>query len=348
VEDGLKALGVPLIGHLEVGDQRAEPAQSEKPVTIDTTPPEIHLFGPREGDRTNDRHPQLTMRITDDNGSGVDLDHSSVSAQVDGHAIPVKVSVHGQFLHIDTDDLPPGHVAISVDAFDKAGNETRKDWTFIVAEAPQPGQGGGEARLSVGHDAAGVLMPGDALTVTATGPAGGQAALDLGDWRNNLPMAEDADHPGTYRARVPVGDLTADKTVTPRVRLRTAGGQTLQADATTAVSVSRRRDLAPVLISPTAHQKVGPQVIVEGDTQPLAQVTITITWHGTLLKILAQEGQVAQTQVTADARGHFKTDPIPLQVASALPVKDVTFTASVVATNAHGKTSDPVLVDFSQ
>ncbi len=348
VEEGLTAMGVPLIGHLEVEGQRAEAAESAEPVIIDTTPPVIQIFGPRRGEHTTNRRPNLSFRITDEGGSGVDTDRTTVTALVGNQAVPLTVTAHGQFFRVDTEDLPLGHVTLSIEAFDKAGNEARSEGDFTVAEAGQGGPGGGVAALSVSHDAPGVLMPGDALTVTATGPTGGHAALDLGDWRNNVPMQEVAGNPGTYRARIPIPDQTADRTLTPRVRLRTAGGQDLQADATAPVMLSRRRTLAPVLTSPTADQRVGNQVVIEGDTQPMAQLTIIVSWHGTLLRVLEQQGQVAETQVTADAHGHFKTEPIPLKVGSVLPVKDVTYTVSVVATSAHGETSEPVEVTFSQ
>jgi hypothetical protein len=345
VEAGLTALGVPLIGHLELGGKAAETAQSAEPVTIDTTPPVIQVFGPKQDERTTNRQPNLAILVTDENGSGVDFERTGLAVQVNGKAQPAKVTAHGQFLTLVPDPLPAGNVTVIIDAFDKSGNETRMDWAFVVVAATAPEAA---AVLSVGHDAAGVLMPGDALTVTAVGPPGGHATLDLGAWARGLPLPEVVGKPGTYQTEITIPDLAADQTLTARVKLRTVAGATLTAEATTPVRLGPQRDLAPVITSPAEGAKVGQQVVVEGDTQPLSQVTITITWHGTLLRILAQEGQAAETQVTADVHGHFKTDPIPLKVSSILPVKDVTYTVSVVAANTKGQTSDPVEVQFSE
>jgi hypothetical protein len=88
--------------------------------------------------------------------------------------------------------------------------------------------------------------------------------------------------------------------------------------------------------------------VVEGDTQPLSQVNIRITWRGRILSILEQTGQVVDTQVTANARGHFKIDPISLRVQSLLPVKDVRYVLTCSTRNPRGQESEATTVEFTR
>ena len=60
-------------------------------------------------------------------------------------------------------------------------------------------------------------------------------------------------------------------------------------------------------------------------------------------------GQVEKTaQVTANARGHFKTDPISLRVQSQLPVKDVRYVLTCSTRNPRGQESEATTVEFTR
>ena len=238
--------------------------------------------------------------------------------------------------------LPDGTVRILVQVYDKAGNKTEELRRFTVGSA-QPGA----ETLSVTHDAAGVLMPGAVLTVTATGPTRGQATFDLGAWKRNQRMPEVLGQPGTYRGAFLVPDLWWDREEPVIARLRTTRGRNLVAQATTPVRMGPMRELEPRIVSPVADANVGQEVVVEGHTQPLSEVAIAITWRGRTL-FMEQQGQVTELQVTADQMGHFVTEPISLRVQSLFPVKNVRYTLTCVVANPGGEESEPVTVEFAQ
>ncbi len=342
ITEGLIALGVPLIGHLEAAGKTAAPAQSADPITIDTVPPQVTVFGPGQDERTTNRQPNIAILITDENGVGVDYDRSTVECLANEQPHTLQVTRQGQVLAAVPEPLPEGLVRILVTAYDKAGNKTEELRRFIVG-AGEPGA----ETLAVSHDAAGVLSRGDVLTVTATGPLRGQASFDLGTWRRNLRMNEVPGERGTYRGTFTVPDLWWDREEPVVAQLRTAGGRRLSAQATTPVRFGPRRELGPRIISPAAGAAVGREVIVEGGTQPLSEVTITITWRGRTL-FMEQTGQVTELQVTADETGGFKTDPISLRVQSLLPVRNLRYTLTCVVRNPRGEESEPVTVEFTQ
>jgi hypothetical protein len=343
VTKSLEAAGVPLVGHLEVSGRAAPVAQSSEPLTIDTVAPSITVFGPQQGEQTSSRQPQIAALVTDENGSGVDAERSAVTIRAQGKVQKATVKREGQLLSIVPDPLPVGPVEVTTDAFDRAGNQTERKWTFEVV-----GVGLAQAALAVTHDAAGrALAQGDTLTVTATGPAAGVASFSLGTWQEEVAMAEVPGQPGTYRAVLTVPAVPADRQETLSARLQTAAGAALTATAATPVQLGPVRVLTPVLVRPKAGAKVGNELVVEGATQPLAEVTCTISWRGRVLVVLEQTGQLAEVRVTADAHGHFQTEPIPVQVQSLIPASDITYTLSCVARSATDE-SVPVTVEFAK
>lgn len=338
----LNILGVPLLGHLQVGTQAADSTQSVETVTLDSNPPAVRIFGPAANSQTSTLRPNLAMSITDPNGSGVDPGATTIVLTAQGTNVPLTIGRQGQLMTLNFSPLPPGAVNLVVDAYDKAGNRTHVDLPFTVAAAT------GTAQVVATHDAAGnVLLPGDLLTVSATGPPGGQVTFSLGQWRTNLPMTEVDDQPGTYRGQFTVPNLAADREETVTVRLQPAQGTALTAALTPTVQFGQQRPLAPVLSRPVAGAKVGETLVIEGTTRPLAEVVCTITWKGTILGILEQTGQVAQARLTADAQGRFVSDPISLKVESLVSARNVSYTLTCTATRG-GQTSNAVKVTFTQ
>jgi hypothetical protein len=340
IPEGMNALGVPLIGYLEVEGRAADPAQSSDAITIDTIPPQVTIFGPGQDERTSNRQPNIALLIADENGVGLDYDRSTVACRVNDGDHPLQLTRQGQLLSAVPDPLPDGTVRILVQAYDKAGNKTEDMRRFIVGSA-QPGA----ETLSVSHDAAGVLIPGEVLTVTATGPARGQATFDIGNWRRDQRMTEVLGELGTYRGTFRVPELWWDREEPVIAHLIAQGRQALAAQATTPVRMGPQRQLEPRIVSPVADANVGQEVVVEGHTQPHSEVAIVITWSGRTL-FMEQTGQVTELQVTADQTGHFKTDPISLRVQSLFPVKNVRYTLTCVVANPRGEESEPVTVEF--
>jgi hypothetical protein len=344
VERNINAAGIELIGRLEMAGQVVATVPSEQPVTIDTIPPQVTIFGPGQGERTTNPRPNIGVLITDENGSGVDFEGSTVTLTRGGQTLGADTERRGATLSILPDRLSPGQVRVTAKAFDQAGNTTDRTWTFTVAAGDN-----GEEALAVNYDAIGMtLMPGDTLTVTATGPEGATGVFDLGAWRRGVRMRAVPGEPGTYEGTFTVPNLTQDREEVLTATLTTADGRQLVSDATTPVRFGPTRLLVPRIISPVANAAEGDDVVVEGETQPFSLVDIQIAWRGTSLGIFDQTGQVVDTQVTADARGRFQTDAISLRVGGLLPVKNLRYTLTCTSTDPRGATSDPVTVEFTK
>ena len=344
VEQDLNALGVPLIGHLEVQGRAAPPAQSQQPVTIDTVPPQIATFGPGQSERTINPQPNIGVLITDQNGSGVDDDRSTVTLERNGQVQAAEITRRGSLLSIVPTRLTPGEVQVLVEAVDKAGNRAERSWTFMVV-APEPGV----ETLAISHDAMGMtLMPGDTLTIAVVGPPNGVGSFDIGTWQRSLPLHSLVNKPGTYEGTFTVPALLQDREEILGASLRLPDGRRIAGKGATPVRFVPTRQLRPRLVSPAPGAQEGDDVVVEGDTQPLSQVNVRITWRGRILSILEQTGQVVDTQVTANARGHFKTDPISLRVQSLLPVKDVRYVLTCSTRNPRGQESEATTVEFTR
>ena len=340
----LNVLGVPLIGHLTVNGVEADPAQSIETVTLDTIPPVVTVYGPDRDRQTTLGQPSLSVRLSDEYGSGVDFPHSVFALVSRGNNLQVARHRQGQIVTLDFGRLPLGLGTLVVDAYDLAGNLTHAEWPFTVVTPNGPAA----QQLSATHDAAGrVLGTGDVLTVARDGPPNGQATFSLGQWRQNLPMTELQGQPGLYRGVFTVPNLSADRLETVTVRLRTAQGQVQNATLTPQVAFARERDLTPVLVRPTQNAHVGQTVVVEGSTQPFAQVDCTITWRGVLLGLFQATGQVTQARLTADEQGHFQTHPLSLEIESLGATSNLTYVLKCTAT-AGGRTSDTVTVTFAR
>ncbi|MGI5820265.1 MAG: copper amine oxidase N-terminal domain-containing protein, partial [Armatimonadota bacterium] len=343
VPTDLNVLGVPLVGHLTVGRLGTSVAQSAEPVTIDTIPPVISVFGPARDQQTAIRQPDIAVWIADENGSGVNFAASAWALLSGSSSLPISLTRQEQLVTLSFSPLPPGLITLVVDAHDLAGNRTRVEWSFtVVTSIPAVAP-----RLSGTHDAAGkALTTGEVLTVSLSGPSGGQADFSLGQWQQ-IPMTELPNQPGTYRGAFTVPHLPADRQETVNARLRPRQGALLTTTLAPPVAFTRQRDLAPVILRPALDEHVGQTVVVEGTTKPLAQVDCIITWRGLILGLIQQTGQLAKARLTADNQGHFRTEPIPLGVASLAAAKDITYTLKVTAT-AGGQTSDEVTVTFGQ
>lgn len=343
---GMDVSGVPLVGHLRVGDSVAEPAQAELPVTIDTVAPVLTPYGLTQGDRTTNPSPLLALRLADEGGSGVDYDSVTVNISQGDALLPATIERQGTLITILPEPLPTGDIHVSASARDLAGNLTQYNWTFTVGDAPDTPAA---AELAVTHNALGVaLASGRTLQVTATGPAGGTATFTLGEGGVLEPMTELSESPGTYIGAWLVPDLTEPLDTTVRVTLELPEGGSLTAVATEPIRLVPGGDLQPVFINPVEGMTLGSKIIIEGTTQPLAEVTITVTWRGRMFSIIEDSGQLAEVRVTADESGHFATEEISLRVASILPVKNIYYKFTAVAENADGLVSEPTTLEIKK
>jgi hypothetical protein len=118
---------------MRAGDSAWGPSRDEQP-------PVVVEFGPAHGARVNDaRRTHVFARLSDD-ASGVDP--SSVRLRINGDNVTDQARVSGDEVHF-RDELEPGRYNVELTAKDRAGNLTRRTWTFDVVEEGRYGQWGG-------------------------------------------------------------------------------------------------------------------------------------------------------------------------------------------------------------
>ena|SRR5688572_19337482 len=97
----------------------------------DQRPPQVFDITPSQGDRVGDRGlTQVSARFADDR-SGVN--YRSVTLRVDGRDVTRSTRIHNDELRYRA-DLKPGRHTAEVFVRDRAGNLTRRAWTFAVVD----------------------------------------------------------------------------------------------------------------------------------------------------------------------------------------------------------------------
>ncbi|HEX2545501.1 MAG TPA: Ig-like domain-containing protein [Ramlibacter sp.] len=124
------------VGLLENGNQRVTAQavfeggrDADRAQRRDRVAPEISDLTPGQGERVSERgRTRITARVTDE-GSGVE----SVSLRVDGRDVSRRVRLEGDDVRY-ADDLLPGRHTAELQVRDRAGNVTRRSWSFDVID----------------------------------------------------------------------------------------------------------------------------------------------------------------------------------------------------------------------
>lgn len=104
----------------------------------DEQPPLITDLTPSHRERVGDRGwTRISARVNDD-GSGIDP--ASVVLRVDGRDVSGRVRLDGDELRY-REDLQPGRHTAELEVRDRAGNTSRRTWTFAVVDRERPGYG---------------------------------------------------------------------------------------------------------------------------------------------------------------------------------------------------------------
>lgn len=110
---------------------RGEPARGERQAARDQRSPDITDLTPANGERVGDRRNTRVAARLSDEGSGVDPD--SVRLRLNGRDVSDEARVTDDRV-VFREDLDPGRYTAEVTVRDKVGNQTRKTWTFDVAD----------------------------------------------------------------------------------------------------------------------------------------------------------------------------------------------------------------------
>jgi hypothetical protein len=251
------------------------------------------------------------------------------------------VFTEGFFSYKPPMPLKPGTIEAVLVVRDEAGNELKKEWSFLLQGASvEPIQ---SVLLSPSDKA---LDYGDVLTVKVVGVPGSQAAFSLGEVVKDKLLREDTPgvYVGTYTVRrddavagaqvtitlTPPGGKTATRTLNPLT------GGSAPAPAPTS-------GYSPIIDTPQDGASVGDRVVLTGRALPGASVRVTLKYNGRKL-VVPTSGVVSTVTLKADDKGNWATQPIVIKVPRDLT--GVTLTAEVVALGAGGAPSAPATVKF--
>ncbi len=318
-------------------------AQSENPVTIDTVAPRLIGTFPANGATISVAQPNIAIFADDLNGSG--LGSATVSVISNGTTTQIPATVAPP---TSVNAVPPlplaGRVQVRAVVSDRAGNALPVNFSFTIAQNATAG-----AIQSFTQGASRALAPGENVPLQLVATASGRASFDVLDTRGtvvarDLPMSEDGDLPGTYRATYRVPDETIGQ-------LRFVGkfdagdGQINQQEATAPVTIAAAAANLTITSPTDGATGIGNSLVVAGRAAPGATVNVSVTASGTRFFVLQYNDDLGTVQARADAQGNWKTALIA--VARPKNVQGLTLAISATQTDAANQTSDPVTISVA-
>jgi len=185
------------------------------------------------------------------------------------------------------------------------------------------------------------LVPGDVMTVVATGPAHGTANFAITGLRAGLPMTESANQPGTYIGNYAIqpGDSIQNTSVV--VSLTAPNGRVLTATAPSPVTINASAIVppavggAPVIIQPGPGSPVRTPFTVTGTAPPGSLVKVQADYNGNIL-LFPVQGTLGTQTVTADQNGNWTAT-----FTQSPPVRGVNVTISATLVDNTGAARSP-------
>lgn len=332
VRAGDNVLSAALFGHLRVGGQQAVPVQAGTLITIDTRAPVIRGRFPEPNAVINNTRPNIVITFDDEGGSGVNPGASTII--VNGQNVTARATVtETAIAYAPPEALAQGTVAVQVRLRDRAGNETASNWSFSIGVAT------GSLIQAVTVNPPTPLVPGQVVTVTAIGQAGGRATFSVEGLAGEVAMTET--QPGLY-----VGQFTVrPEHVVANARVfvtLTVGFQTSRVEATSRLTVVGQQAVAPTITSPAAGTRVGAPIVIRGTAPPGSTVIVRVDYQGTLL-FFSVRGTYGQVSTTADAAGNWQ---ISINPSPRIP--NATLTITAVAVDSAGRQSASSQVQVTQ
>jgi hypothetical protein len=330
--DGVNVKHATILATLHKGRHTAPTIQSAQTLSVDTIGPTIANPSPAPDSALTSGRPVIYGTLSD---SGTGVDAQATRILLNGQDITNRATVTPEFVSYKPDvDLPPGPEKVTIIARDRAGNETRADWAFMVMAE----EGLIKAVSFSPNDRA--LGPGDVLTVRMVGRPGGMARFSISGVVNGSAMQEQT--PGNYIGSYTIkkGDSLAKSPVSVALAYN---GRTVTRNADRAIDIAAGAPDRPILTSPVAGANVGDTVTLAGRARPGTTVRYTIRYSGSLL-ILPVSGEIADGEVKANDRGEWHIEGIRL--STPVGVSKLSYQAAVVTVGVAGEQSDPVTVDF--
>jgi hypothetical protein len=127
---GASFAAVPVIGQLSLPGQPVLQASAAEPLSASGTPPGIADFAPGEGAVINTSRPAVYAAFA---AGAVAVDPSSATLWIDGRDVTSECLRTAQFIqYLPSYSYRDGAVRVTVQVADRAGNVTRKSWTFAI------------------------------------------------------------------------------------------------------------------------------------------------------------------------------------------------------------------------
>lgn len=333
VRPGDSARQAVVMASLKVGNQEVV-ASADRPITVDTRPPEIITRQPAHDARLTNIRPNIVVTYIDSESS---VNPGAVRLLVNGRNVTADASITETSIAYNPQaPLSPGRVHIELILSDRAGNTERTEWAFTIVPSD-------ELIRSVTINPTAALKPGDILTVVAAGVPAAEAWFAMDGVPDQVPMRESRTpglYFGTYEARRGQRILSAAIRVT-----LVKDGRRSTAPAATGVTIVGIAPSAPTNITTGRATVAGPRpetrIVVRGRSLPGFRILGRLTRDGrvpsgedpgTLQEFLAR--------VSNDGTWQFAVGPLAVLRATKL-------FATVVAVDPAGQLSPPVVIELN-
>lgn len=282
-----------------------EPLAADQTVTFDTAAPLVGHLVPAQDLQIANLRPILGANY-EDSGSGVDRE--SVRFILDGEELAEGLVTTRRKAAMQAPLLDPGVHQVEFMVQDLAGNERVARWSFTVQALP------GMPLESVTHNALRPLNEQDTLVVQACSSQPlVEPVVDLGTWKQNLPMEELEDEEGylyQFSYDVQIGDRVDSASVAVRARDQAENEVGLASLYPLTIITGLPQEL--VITQPQAGEVVGSEVTIAGMAPPGSAIRITINYRDRIIFEVA--GQVVQGVVEATEEGRWETQPVNLRI----------------------------------
>lgn len=320
--------GASVLGRLELGGKERL-IQAGANVSFDTTPPKIRNIIPDKSRISNPR-PTIGVLLDDQGGSGLDTD--TVILRVDGVDRARDAQISETFVsYTPRTDLSGGEHQVEFTARDKAGNEVRGAWTFMIANV-------GDIVKSLTHTGNRNLEPGDTITVTLQGEPGGRASYSIGRAIADRPMRETS--PGVYVGEYVVrkGDVFTNEPVS--ATLVTSLGSSFNIEAADRIGFNAGPLSMPRITSHAAGDRVASPLVLRGTADRNSRVRVRVEYSALALGVLRMTGAMYDRVLDTDSSGAWSTGEI--EISGVAASRGAEYTVTVTSVNSAGAESQPV------
>jgi hypothetical protein len=335
---GTNVTGAAVLGRLTLQGVEAPMVQASDGLTVDNAPPRVARLFPPKGAIIGSATPYVYATLSDAGGVGVDPDATHIS--LDGIDLTTQAHITPDFCGVTpARPLSAGTHQARVVTADRFGNGQTTEWLFTVApDTPAP-----SLTCSVSPDQA--VGVGKTLGFTLRAQPGGRASIAIIGVASNIPLGEGK--PGIYTGEYTVrpGDVAQDTPVA--AQFRTAGGRTETVPLPGSISLAAGRPRAPRITDPPINDVLfGDSLDMAGTAEPAATVRVSVDFTSTTLGgLFPIHGGVGMTEVTADDKGRWKADRLPLATRSLFGHDQTTvFTISAVTVAGDGVLSAPAKI----